>query len=46
LLDRLPHQPKVGIKSNVVAMLMGKLIGIKWAEKTSSGKYRAIKTAA
>ncbi|MGC1129367.1 MAG: hypothetical protein WA875_07395 [Candidatus Acidiferrales bacterium] len=35
----------VGIKSNVAALLMGKLVANKWAEKTAGGKYRAIKAA-
>jgi hypothetical protein len=37
---------KVGIKSNVAALLLGKLIAQKCAEKMTSGKYRAIRTAA
>jgi hypothetical protein len=36
---------KVGIKSNVAALLLGKLIAQKSAEKMPNGKYRAIKTA-
>jgi hypothetical protein len=35
----------VGIKSNVAALLMGKLVANKRAEKTGTGKYRAIKAA-
>lgn len=36
---------KVGIKSNVAALLLGKLIAQKCAEKMPNGKYRAIRTA-
>jgi hypothetical protein len=36
---------KVGTRSNVAAMLLGKLIRMKWAEKMANGKYRAIKIA-
>lgn len=37
----------VGIKANVAAMLLARMISPKWkwAEKTASGKYRAIKAA-
>jgi predicted transcriptional regulator of viral defense system len=37
---------KVGIKSNVAALLLGQLTAKKCAEKMANGKYRAIKTAA
>jgi len=36
---------KVGTKSNVAAMLLGRWVSQKSAEKTASGKYRAIKAA-
>jgi|HubBroStandDraft_6_1064221.scaffolds.fasta_scaffold107665_2 hypothetical protein len=36
---------KVGIKSNVAALLLGKLIAQKCAEKMPNGRYRALKTA-
>jgi hypothetical protein len=32
----------VGIKPQVAAFLLPKLVSIKWAEKTASGKYRSI----
>jgi hypothetical protein len=35
----------VGIKSQVAALLLGKLVSNKWAEKTGSGKFTAIKAA-
>lgn len=37
---------EIGIKANVAAMLLAGMISKKWAEKTASGKYRAINAAA